>query len=205
MKKITLSTFIIAFAYSINAYGQSDRPYNFGTLFFGGTTSYQIENAEVYSTADQASSRYKRQEFSNDMYVGFFVSKNIAVGLGLNAIYYRMQFSNSTFTENDILISSFVRGYIPLGLFIEGLIGIGTSNAIILGSDSNNERDQYAWGLGLGYDIKLSNKIFIEPMICYTSRIENLIDYEYNHSYKGMKIKIGVQVYLNTLKNNKKL
>jgi hypothetical protein len=121
--------------------------------------------------------------------VGYCVYKNMYAGLTLTGTYSNLGIENSDSHEEQLGIHTgpFFRYYFIAGLFchIQGNIGYMDISMPFLIFDISKYSYQwvrletsameYGLDLGLGYAIKLSDHVFLEPMIRYSV---NKLDYK---------------------------
>ncbi|MBS0010040.1 MAG: hypothetical protein KFF49_01430 [Bacteroidales bacterium] len=137
--------------------------------------------------------------------IGYFITKNIAVGAKLN---YKSEFEfyiedniNIEKTNHYIILSPFARYYTKSLVFIELASGFGISKEI----DTTPEQYKilyYNSTLGLGYSLFLNQNISIEPIINYSLDYISIktesIDYVMEHS---IFLILSLQIYLNFNEN----
>jgi len=135
-------------------------------------------------------------------FAGYFVTKKIALGIGIglsNTTTKYVDNLNEKISSLDYNISPFVRYYFNTAFFIHGQFNIGESkNTVLINKEVYESffgpgtspmeltihESFTGFGIGLGYDIGISDHVKIEPMIRYiaNSRTEKTTDEKYKES-----------------------
>jgi opacity protein-like surface antigen len=146
---------------------------------------------------------------------GYFITKNIALGIGVG-----LGNSNTKFVDNlnestkdlEYVINPFIRYYFNQGLFVQGQFNVGESkNTTTLNKEvyesifggpfvgplelSSNESFT-GFGIGLGYDIALSNQVKLEPMVRYIANNRNNKSSEEKYNESKIYFNLGFIILL---------
>jgi Autotransporter beta-domain len=107
---------------------------------------------------------------------GYFVINNLAVGAMLAYEFDRIKggVSNQKSTQNGFQVGPVVRYYLNNGLFAHTTLGFGQiKNTSEFGtSTSESKIKTLEWKLGIGYAIRLSERVFFEPIVGFKSNKE---------------------------------
>ena len=160
-------------------------------MLIGGTFGFNFSN---YSESNNflTGGIDKTVSFSTSPLVGYSITENFMAGLALeyntNSVYYSSNNYLKNIKQIDFLINPFVRAYFKQSFFIQGQFNIGNSkqnlnfNKDIAAGDPNDPlpvsdlESKYftiGYGIGVGYDISLSQKIKLEPLIRYVNNKYN--------------------------------
>jgi len=193
MKKFSISLFLVLFVACIS-FGQVTSKGNFligGTLGFS-TANSSVEQVTNGSSFDGEGSR--STQFNIAPNIGYFVTNNFAVGLGLdytlNKIEEPVDFSDpdTDFLESsdsDLLFGPFARYYAPIGgnkfFFVEATFGFGSSQDEFqtAGGQQTTSTNVFALGVGPGFSIVSNDAIGIEALV------------KYNYARANSEIEIG--------------
>lgn len=106
--------------------------------------------------------------------VGYFLIDNLAVGMGLDYTFNRLENPNQDKTDDsDLLFGPFARYYLPVGddmaFFLETDFGFGnSSDQQYIGEDRQSINTHvFAFGLGPGFTIFSTQDIGIEALLKY--------------------------------------
>jgi Autotransporter beta-domain len=146
--------------------------------FGGGSIGFDYSNTQA-STSSVSNLNNKSITFSGSPILGYFTNDKIAVGLSSeycinNTSYPSSPIFNST-TKN-YSVSTLIRYYFSPGFFCQGQFIIGKLISTVGATDFSRQTysvtqdySQLGVGIGLGYDYKIAEKVFIEPMLKYDS------------------------------------
>jgi hypothetical protein len=150
---------------------------------FGGSLGFNYSSSKSNNTSINPDS--KSINLTSSIMAGYFINNNI--GLGIAIEYY---IKNTNYKDNSIeyskesnsLFSPFLRYYLKSNLFFHSQVNIGYANSeakinifpptpTIMITSSNFI---YGYGVGIGYDIKLHDRIYLEPLLKFISnRLDN--------------------------------
>lgn len=202
MTKKMIVTLLLISASVLLAYSQ-ERVNNY---FIGGSLGFDFSDSQ---TAELDS---KTISLSTALITGYHITNNIAAGLD-----FEYNITNTDYEDNEVvdysdnsvfLIAPFFRYYIVSGLYAQGQVNIGYMNSEVkfyfydpvslqtTPMISKFTYMSYGYSLGLGYDIKLKENIYLEPMLRYLSN--KLKDQEDNNDFKqgSFSFNIGLIVFL---------
>jgi hypothetical protein len=142
--------------------------------------------------------------------VGYFITKNIVTGIGLEYLLDNTKYKNYIYyssLEKGFIIAPFIRFYAPFGLFLHAEFDYGTSKISSNGraipgatgfvvSSYEYFHKIIGFSAGLGYSIKLSENLGIEPSIKYLGGKYNEKDSKNDFTRKGLLMNIGIVCYI---------
>ena len=145
--------------------------------------SYSKTNNQHYSFSYgtdviSQSNNYSVSSLSVSPLFGYFITKSFAYGLGFNfGVTNQSYESSGQSNETYYLFTPFCRNYFSTELF--GHIELYAGNSIITqieppmypissGGKYTSSVFTYGFGIGVGYDIKIANNVYLEPMIEYS-------------------------------------
>lgn len=139
-----------------------------GTILGGGALSFT-------SVKDKNSDNHLT-DFSLMPWAGYLVIDNLAIGgmidanvqsskSGSGATEYKQSQSTTTF-------GPVVQYYLDNGLFVHGQFGIGggKSKSTSAGTTITQKQSASNWRLGLGYAIRITDTVLLQPIVGYGSQ-----------------------------------
>lgn len=166
-----------------------------GTIGYG-TSNSKFENTEPLSGINETTS------LSGSPFGGYYISRKIMLGVAIDFIVESAGVShNSVISPNytETFIDPFVRYYFNSSLFIHGQVNFGKSfQEFDLGVLSINltstpvklEYNVIGAGISVGYDVELSKKLKLEPMIRYI--YNKYSETDYNFTRTSISLKMGL-------------
>ena len=123
----------------------------------------------------------------------YFVSDNLGVGANLTLSTYKYKESESS--GSTIIFGPQVRYYFAEGPFAQASIGFGSITSKSASFDSKD--GLFQWELGVGYSVRISDTVLLDPMIGYGS--QKLTDKDlddYFTTISGLFVRVGFTVIL---------
>jgi outer membrane protein len=144
-----------------------------GTHLISGSFSFS-SYTEKYKYDGNTTTISKDTEVSFLPNYGYLVMDNLSVGGGINFTSDKTKYEDVDGEESTSMftIGPIVRYYISQGLFGQGYFGFGTAKEKYDEGSGDSNEDKYSvteWRLGLGYSIKLSETVLLDPMFSYGS------------------------------------
>lgn len=177
-------------------------------FLIGGTVGYGYSNIKSTNTSVSFETT-EAKTLCGSPFFGYFVSKKMMIGLAIEFNFENSENdldTNSDEEYSDILLSPNIRYYLNSSIFIQGQINYGISNrkygtTINMGTEGpvyilqDSKSTVFGLGTGIGYDIKLSDNLKLEPMIRYV--LNNYKNEDSTLDYKSTSIlfKMGL-IYL---------
>lgn len=166
-----------------------------------GNGSFQFSSSK--SESDYGSgSTFEEDETSAGFSVwgGYFVIPNLGVGVAIDETFS----SSEDDSDNGLKGSSFtfgplVRYYFAKGFYGQGYFGFGGSKSQITSGGTDLPEQKYkttAWNLGVGYSVRLSDRVLLDPMIRYGASKDKDDDSNYTQTDTGFMISVGFTVIL---------
>jgi hypothetical protein len=171
-----------------------------GKFLAGGSFGFDFSK----STGDSGSKTYS---ISTSLTGGYFIINKLAVGIDLEYNYSRTNFESDLLEymyTYDILTAPLVRYYIVDGLFVQGQVNIGQSKSEVKMAllDSLNFysapqilKTQYftiGYGVGVGYDIRIKENLYIEPMVRYLWNRRNNTESDDHFNNHSIFLNVGL-------------
>jgi hypothetical protein len=125
--------------------------------------------------------------------VMYFVSDNLGVGANLTLSTYKYKESESS--GSTIIFGPQVRYYFAEGPFAQASIGFGSQTSKNASFDTKD--GIFQWELGVGYSVRISDTVLLDPMIGYGS--QKLTDKDlddYFTTFSGLFVRLGFTVIL---------
>lgn len=184
----------------------AQKEYNF---LISGSLGYRYSSDESDITAAPSIENQEHLVQANPS-IGYFITNNIAIGLGIEYQYDNIEYDNYIYTKSighDFAVGPFLRYYTGFGLFAETAFGYGSSVINLQGEPIATPTGYYGgpiklnykiigYSAGIGYSIRLNSNLRIEPLIKYL-RIKYDEDSENDKDYKrkGLLVNIGFAYY----------
>jgi len=215
---------ILSFCYGSLLFAQSVTAS--GNFMMGGTLGFSTASSsvEINNSGNSISNEGSRAtQFNISPRVGYFVSDNFALGIGmdytLNEIEEPVDLTdpNTEYEseyDSDLLFGPFARYYIPVGVdkafFLQANFGLGSSqDQIRIGEDPQTvSNDVFAISAGPGFTIYSTDAIGIEAILKYNWARSNA---QYNFQGESnetttytnqLDFSIGFQVYFSRLQRS---
>jgi hypothetical protein len=212
MKKILLLNLLFLSSLQL-IFGQIEKPFKSGNFLTGGSLSFNIEKEKHYEPIIGSNPQQiyiiDRRRFETDLYFGYYVFNNFAIGLKTDLIhqyenrYLNLQPDPNKYYYSNLLFGPFIRYSTDFGIFIEGSASFGFLRFKSASGFTNFKNNSFS--LGAGYSIFVTNSVAIEPVIRYkyfhTPRSE---DYVTELTTNGLSFAVGFQIYFGSKKNNSK-
>ena len=197
-----ITTLLLILASVLLIYSQ-DRANNY---FAGGSFGFDFSDSETTELDSKTIS------LSTTLITGYHITNNIATGLD-----FEYNITNTDYDDNEVvdysnnsgfLIAPFFRYYIVSGLYAQGQANIGYMNSetktyfydpVSLQTSPMVSKFTYltiGYGLGLGYDIKIKESIYVEPMMRYLSNKLNDQETDNDFNQGRLYFNIGLIVHL---------
>jgi hypothetical protein len=198
---LLISNFIVNFSF-----GQIEKPITKGHLLLGGSLAIDFEKMKEYDQSGGSSSQtiYYTDgiTFTTDLYSGYFILNQLALGLKTDIStssiqqYSSVNEEKSKHSYHNAGIGPFVRYYTKQGVFVETFASLAfwkTSDPNVSSSWKN-----YSYGIGIGYSWFINPSIAIEPQVKYVHQNSPQYLATDNEVKKdGINVSIGFQIYLN--------
>ena len=199
MRKLFLSVFIVVLAAATHSYGQKFIPK--GTVIGGGAFTVDIGTSKSEFSGFTNEDSHTRIGFTPS--ASFFVIDDLAVGVGLGLETEKEKDKGSSGGENSftqITFGPMVRYYFADGPFAEGSFGIGSRKSSFNSGGSTIESNfgLTTWQVGVGYSVRVSDTILLDPMIGYGSDKLDNKDSDQLDSYAGLFVQVGFTLILKT-------
>lgn len=150
---------------------------NQGNFVLGGTIGFSATDSKVSvktNMLDQKGEGPSAFQLSFAPNVGYFIIDNLAIGMGLDYTFSRVQDPSLDRTDDsDLLFGPFARYYAPIGVdmafFLEADFGFGNaSDEQYIGEDRQRINTHvFAFGVGPGFAIFSTHDIGIEALFKY--------------------------------------
>lgn len=185
----------IALLASVGAYAQ----FNQGRMLVGGSAEFSTSTDKDKSGSTTVTNG-TFTSLSIAPSFGYFVIDNLAVGasLSLSLSKWNSKRSNGTdYNATAIQFQPFARYYLPIGLFFQGKVGLGTTKTKY--DDDNideSKNNTTSLALSAGYPIFLSDNVALEPEIGFRAGRSKDPDSGSKDLHSGIFMRIGFQIYL---------
>lgn len=150
---------------------------NQGNFVMGGTLGFSATDSKVSvktNDLDQKGEGPSAFQLNFAPNVGYFLIDNLALGMGLDYTFSRVQDPDKDRTDDsDLLFGPFARYYLPVGVdmafFLETDFGFGNaSDQQYIGTDRQRINTHvFAFGIGPGFSIFSTHDIGIEALLKY--------------------------------------
>lgn len=153
----------------------------------------------------------KITSLSTAFIAGYYITENIAAGVDLEYNITNTNFDEDQLVDysnnSEFLIAPFFRYYFVSDLFAQAQANIGYMNTEAktyyfdaisfqtISVISKYTYFTYGYGLGLGYDIKLKENIYLEPMVRFLSN--NNIDKEGSDDFNQSSFYFNIGLIVN--------
>ncbi len=184
---------------------QNDQKMLIGGTFGFNFSNYDDSNNFLVGGID------KTVDFSTSPLVGYSITNNIMAGLALEYNTANVYYQPSQYLKNikqiEFLISPFIRFYFKQSFFIQGQFNIGNTkqnlnynkdvaigdpNDPLFVTDLESKYFTLGYGIGLGYDINLSQNIKLEPLIRYVNNKYNEKDTDSSFKTSDIVLNLGL-------------
>jgi hypothetical protein len=188
---------------------QIEKPITKGHLLTGGSLAIDFEKMKEYDNSSGSSPQIiyytDGVTFTTDLYCGYFIINQLALGLTTDISTSSIQQHSSVNEEkskhsyHNVGIGPFVRYYTKQGVFVETFASLALWKTSDL-NESSSWKD-YFYGIGVGYSWFVNPLIAIEPQIKYVHQNSPQYLATDNEMKKdGITVSIGFQIYLNLKK-----
>ena len=157
-----------------NIFAQDSKFLFGGSIGFGYSSDKSNETSSFFGDS-------KTINISTSPMFGYSITDNFVIGIALENNLNNTTYDGQTYDymkQSDYLLSPFVRYYINSPLFIHGQGNFGGSKQETKGDiyiegigqqslDSKSKSSVVGFGLGVGYDIELSDNVKLEPLVKY--------------------------------------
>lgn len=175
-----------------------------GTHLISGSFSFSSYTEKRKSDGNTVTDS-KDTEISFTPAYGYTVMDNLVIGGALAYTSDVTKYEDDSFYEKDsftyFTVGPVVRYYIlDNGLFAMGYYGIGSGNSKTTysgsGDDDETKFSVSEWRLGVGYSIRLSETVLLDPVLSYGGSTWNDKDADIKYLSSGhFMIQVGFTVY----------
>lgn len=193
MKKEITILAIIMIA-SIGAFAQ----FNQGRMLVGGSAELST-NADKNRNNGTTVTTGNRTSFTLSPDFGYFVIDNLAVGAELSVGLSKWNAKTANGTDNSttsVQFQPFVRYYLPIPIFFQGKVGLGTSKTSYDENFADYKYNTTSLSLSAGYAIFLTDNVALEPELGYRTTRYKGSDSNTKNIDSGIFLRIGFQIYL---------
>jgi outer membrane autotransporter protein len=132
--------------------------------------------------------------------INYYVIDNLGIGfsLGLTSSKSKDKDNNSEDSFTSITFGPLVRYYFSEGPFVQGSFGFGSLKSKYKsdGSTFDSKATISQWESGLGYSVRITDTILLDPMVGYgVSTIKNK-DSDFTSSSSGLFLRLGFTMVL---------
>ena len=174
-------------------------------ILFGSNLGFSYTNSPALVT-NLFSSDSKTFSTSVSIIGGYFITPKFAIGSLIEFNTSNTSYDHSMiayYNSRNLLISPFIRYYIIPELFGQAQLNIGNSFAdyktLLYNQVSMSDHRNYfnlGYSVGLGFDIKMKNNIYLEPMMIYMSNKLNDTKNSDDFTQSAVYINLGLIVKL---------
>jgi hypothetical protein len=201
MTKKTIITLLLISANTFLAFAQEKA----SSFFIGGSLGFDFSDSKTTGLNAKITS------LSTAFIAGYRISDKIATGFD-----FEFNMTNTNFDDNQLvdysnnsefLIAPFFRYYFVADLFAQAQGNIGYMNSEVktyyvdlismetITDLSKYNYFTYGYGLGMGYDIKLKENIYLEPLVRYLANKYN--DREDNEDFNQNSFYFNIGLIVN--------
>ncbi len=171
-----------------------------GSIIGNGTFDF-FSGKEKQEFGSSSSFEDKITSFGFTPWAGYFITTNLGVGAGLNFSLSSAKddSGDNTFSETQITFGPVVRYYITEGPFVQGYFGFGSQKTKITsgGVDLPEAKESVTeWQAGVGYSIRLSDTVLLDPLLGYGSSVHENKDADNKVTVSGFFIRVGFTIIL---------
>jgi hypothetical protein len=191
------------------AMGQVEKPITKGNIFIGGALSFNNQNIKKSEPADpyQYISNTDTKKFQADLYSGYFILNQFAIGINTNFGIINVKESDNysqvtrEYKYSNLSFGPRLRYYSKAGIFLESSAAIGYAKENY--ANKTTKWKNYSVSTGIGYNLFLSKSVAIESEIMYTHMSRPPYEDELSEDITNeLKLTIGFQVFLDTKSKN---
>jgi hypothetical protein len=172
-----------------------------GKFLIGGNVGFSYSSDESETSYTGGGIKSKTISFSGAPVFGYFITKNFMAGLDFDFSIEKTTAEEGIFEfskTRSITLNPFLRIYFNSPFFAEARFIWGPSkytakydDAYILGDTEATSR-KIGFGAGVGYDIKLTEGLRLEPMLYYTRYTFDARESEYKNKQDKILINLGL-------------
>lgn len=192
MKKFTILTIAIFASLAVCA------QFNRGRMLVGGSAEFSTA-ADKSKTGGTTVKNGNYTSLTVSPQFGYFVIDNLAVGAALSMGLGKWNAKNDNdddMTSTSIQFQPFVRYYLPMGIFFQGKVGLGTTKYKYDNSNFDDKYNTTSLALSGGYALFLADNVAVEPEVGYRITKSKEDDSDVKEIDSGLFIRIGFQIYL---------
>jgi outer membrane autotransporter protein len=197
MKRIITSlAFCALFCLVTSSFAQTFIPK--GSIVGGGGLSFSTGTSK--SDSGPSTSKDTHTDLSLNPMINYYVIDNLGIGfsLGLTSSKSKDKDNNSEDSFTSITFGPLVRYYFSEGPFVQGSFGFGSLKSKYKsdGSTFDSKATISQWESGLGYSVRITDTILLDPMVGYgVSTIKNK-DSDFTSSSSGLFLRLGFTMVL---------
>jgi outer membrane protein len=193
MKKIIATMLVLTAVISVSAQFLPQ-----GTHLLSGSVGFETYK-EKYKLNGNTQELETHTAFSLMPSYGYFIMDNLCVGGMLNFSTETEKLDDDKSTLTEITIGPFVRYYVQdIGFYGQGYVGFGTASGKTEGSfESDFKESVFQWRLGIGYSIKITDSVLLDPMLSYGQSTYSDKDSDLKYISSGhIMLQAGFTVFL---------
>ena len=173
---------------------------NLNRFLVGGNVGFMYTESNVNDNL-LGDYKYNTLSLSISLKAGYFITERIVSGLQFewNSIKTNYEMSSIDFYNSiNYLITPFFRYYIFYSLFGQGQFNAGQTMTEISLLNTSSEENYFVlgYGFGLGYDIRLSENVSLEPLLSYISNKLNDKETDISMNQNSFYINLGIVIKL---------
>ncbi|WP_430817143.1 autotransporter domain-containing protein [Carboxylicivirga sp. RSCT41] len=170
-------------------------------FLLGGTLGTSIDNEEAIES-DIIDSKQSNFNFSG--LFGYYLTNRIILGTEISHEITKTNKKGVNPSETkslDYIVSPFLRYYFNQA-FVQAQGNVGKSKYTHNGDlyflddyydmDIENNHNIFGWGIGIGYDFKLSTRLLLEPIVKYNSNKHTDKVSDFDLKRNGLSLHIGL-------------
>jgi hypothetical protein len=173
-----------------------------GKFLIGGSLGFSYSSDHLVSSPDYTDpGKTKTVSFSGTPVFGYFFTKNLMGGIDLEFSTEKTNAENSAFNvskSKSFTLNPLVRLYLESPLFMEIRFTWGSGSSVYDMNDYLGLEDVkltstiLGCGAAVGYDIRLAEKIFLEPLVIYRWNTYKIKDIEAKSNQSNIFINLGL-------------
>jgi hypothetical protein len=209
----TLFTTSIIILFSGFLFAQNESPIKKGNFMIGGSisidkNSYDKSDPKVF--IDGPYLHVKAMSIMSNINLNYLICDHISLGLTLESLIssskekYYLNSEYTKFIRNDFFIGPAIRWYIHSGFYLSSSAEFGAYHYDL--KENPIEWKKFLFSIGTGYTFSLGKSVAIEPSLRYyhqyTKAVKVASGFE---KYDGLQFSLGIQLFFDLKKQNKKL
>ncbi len=173
-----------------------------GEFLIGGSLGFSYSSDNPVSSPDNTDpGKTKTVSFSGTPVFGYFFTKNIMGGIGLEFSTEKTNAENGAFTRissTSFTLNPLLRVYFDSPFFTEVRFTWGTGsskydmNDFLGMEDSKMTSTILGGGAGVGYDIRLAEKVNLEPLVIYRWNTYKTDDLDSKSNQSNIFVNLGL-------------